>query len=97
MNRSGMVFCPFYEDKVPSLKTYDDHYYCFGCGATGDCIGVTAKLFAILQLEASKKIRYDFEMNLFVKEIAVPIKVKVNPDAEYIRQKLRKNYFIRCL
>ena len=35
MNRAGMACCPFHNDKNPSLKVYDDHFYCFGCGAAG--------------------------------------------------------------
>ena len=31
MNRAGMACCPFHDDKTPSLKVYDDHFYCFGC------------------------------------------------------------------
>jgi hypothetical protein len=30
--------CPFHDDSTPSLKIYDDHYHCFGCGAHGDRI-----------------------------------------------------------
>ena len=55
MNHSGMARCPFHDDRTPSLKVYDDHFYCFGCGATGDCTGFTAKLFGIPQIEAAKK------------------------------------------
>ena len=32
--RTGMACCPFHSDKSPSMKL-DEHYYCFGCGATG--------------------------------------------------------------
>lgn len=85
MNRSGMACCPFHADRTPSLKVYNDHFYCFGCGATDDCTGFTAKLFGISQPEAAKKISYDFGLQLFFKEIAVPVKVQVNPDAEYVR------------
>ncbi|MDE7399049.1 MAG: hypothetical protein K2N06_05920 [Oscillospiraceae bacterium] len=30
VNRAGMACCPFHDDKSPSLKVYDDHFYCFG-------------------------------------------------------------------
>jgi CHC2 zinc finger/Toprim domain len=33
---SGQMCCPFHEDRTPSLRIYDDHYHCFGCGAHGD-------------------------------------------------------------
>jgi hypothetical protein len=32
----GKMCCPFHADSTPSLKIYDDHYHCFGCGAHGD-------------------------------------------------------------
>lgn len=84
ISRSGMACCPFHEDNTPSLKIYDDHFYCFGCGATGDCTGFTARLFNITQLEAAKKLSYDFGLNLFNGEIAVPVKTVPNTNAEYL-------------
>ena len=84
INRSGMACCPFHEDNTPSMKIYDDHFYCFGCGATGDCTGFTARLFNITQLEAARKLNYDFGLNLFNGEINLPVKIVPNPNAEYL-------------
>ena len=42
-----MVRCPFHEDHTPSIKLNDTYYYCFGCGATGDVIDLTAQLFGL--------------------------------------------------
>ena len=81
----GMACCPFHNDNTPSMKMYADHFYCFGCGATGDCTGFVAKLFNISQLEAAKKISYDFGLGLFTQEIAVPLKIEVSPDREYFQ------------
>jgi hypothetical protein len=83
MNRSGMACCPFHEDGTPSLKIYDDHFYCFGCGETGDCTGFTAKLFGLTQIEAAKKISYDFGLHLFDGEIAVPVNKVMQAENEY--------------
>ena len=54
-DRHGMVCCPFHSDNHPSMKLNDTYYfgfgwayrpyYCFGCGANGDAIDLTAKLF----------------------------------------------------
>ena len=44
-DRRSMVCCPFHSDNAPSMKLNDTYYYCFGCGATGDVIDLTAKLF----------------------------------------------------
>ena len=79
-----MACCPFHNDKTPSLKLYPDHFYCFGCGETGDGTGFVAKLFRITQLEAAKKISHDFGLNLFNGELAIPIKITSNPNVEYL-------------
>ena len=60
VNRNGMTCCPFHHDRHPSLKLYEDHFYCFGCGATGDVIDFTARLFGVSTFEAVKKLAADF-------------------------------------
>ena len=59
VNRSGMVKCPFHEDHNPSMKV-DDRFYCFGCGASGDVIDFTARLFGLSPYAAAKKLEIDF-------------------------------------
>ena len=44
VKRNGMACCPFHDDKNPSMKV-DQRFHCFGCGADGDVIDFTAKLF----------------------------------------------------
>ena len=66
VNRSNMCCCPFHDDKTPSMKIYDKNYHCFGCGAHGDVIGYTARLFGTSQLEAAKRINEDFHLGLDV-------------------------------
>ncbi len=82
MNRAGMACCPFHDDKTPSLKVYDDHFYCFGCGATGDCTGFVAKLFGLRQIDAARKISEDFGLRLFDRNFAAPIKIAADPKYE---------------
>ena len=57
---NGMVCCPFHNDRHPSLKLNEDYYYCFGCGAHGDVIELTAKLFKESNYEAAKRLISDF-------------------------------------
>ena len=59
-NHHGMVRCTFHDDRHPSLKLNEDYFYCFGCGATGDVIDLTARLFALSPYEAAKKLAADF-------------------------------------
>ena len=60
VERGGMIRCPFHDDRSPSMKLYDDHYYCFGCQVSGDVVDFTAKVFGITQSEAAKKLAADF-------------------------------------
>ena len=55
----GMALCPFHDDHHPSLKL-DQRFYCFGCGASGDVIDFTAKLFGISLKDAVQKLAEDF-------------------------------------
>lgn len=63
VNRNGMACCPFHNDRHPSLKLNEDYFYCFGCGATGDVIDFTARLFGLSCYEAALKLVADFVLD----------------------------------
>ena len=54
--KRGMINCPFHNDKTPSMKLYDDHYYCFGCGEHGDAVSFAARITGLSQYEAAKQL-----------------------------------------
>ena len=60
VNRSGMACCSFHDDKNPSMKLNEEYFYCFGCGATGDVIDFTARLYNLSPKEAAEKLAQDF-------------------------------------
>ena len=60
VNRSGMARCIFHADKNPSMKTYDDHFHCYACGAHGDVTDLTAQIFGISKSDAMQKLCADF-------------------------------------
>ena len=60
VGRGNMACCPFHNDHTPSMKLNEDYFYCFGCGATGDVIGLTARLFNLSNYEAAQKLAADF-------------------------------------
>lgn len=35
-NRSGILPCPFHQERDPSMKLYEKDFHCFACGANGD-------------------------------------------------------------
>ena len=59
----GMAVCPFHDDRRPSMKV-DETFYCFGCGATGDVITFTSRLFGIAPASAARKLAMDFGISL---------------------------------
>ena len=78
VSRSGMACCPFHDDRHPSLKLNEDYFYCFGCGATGDVIDFTARLYNLSPKEAAEKLVQDFGLSYDRK---APIR------RNYVRQK----------
>ena len=83
VNRTGFAVCPFHTDNEPSMKIYDDHYHCFGCGAHGDVTDFTARLFKLPQYDAAKKLNSDFGLNLIEQEGCCRIRQTVNPEIIY--------------
>ena len=42
------------------MKLNEEYFYCFGCGATGDVIDFTARLYNLSPKEAAEKLAQDF-------------------------------------
>ena len=59
VGRGGMACCPFHDDRHPSMKV-DTRFHCFGCGADGDVIDFTARLYDLSSKEAAEKLAQDF-------------------------------------
>ena len=66
----GMALCPFHDDHHPSLKL-DQRFYCFGCGASGDVIDFTARLFGISLKDAATKLAADFGISAETKQVFI--------------------------
>lgn len=66
VNNKGFVSCIFHSERTASLKIYPNGrgFYCFGCGAKGDCIDFVAQLFSLTTDDAAAKINADFGLNL---------------------------------
>lgn len=64
-NRANFIYCPFHNEKTPSMKVFEKDYHCFGCGEHGDVITFVQKLFNLSFQEALKKIDVDFGLNLY--------------------------------
>ena len=71
VSRNGMTCCPFHKDRHPSMKLNKDYFFCFGCGASGDVIDFTARLFGISLKDAARKLSADFGISVDAKPVAV--------------------------
>lgn len=61
VSRSGMISCPFHNDRTPSMKV-DKRFHCFGCGADGDVIDFVANLYGLEAKKAAEKLAEDFQI-----------------------------------
>lgn len=77
----GMAVCPFHDDCRPSMKV-DETFYCFGCGATGDVITFTSRLFGIAPASAARKLAMDFGISLD-EESEYPVPPKSRAQLEF--------------
>ena len=84
VKRGGMACCPFHDDKNPSMKLNEEYFYCFGCGATGDVIDLTARLYNLSPKEAAEKLAQDFGL---IYDSQAP------PRRNYVRQKTEAQKF----
>jgi len=62
VNRGGFASCLFHEERTPSMKLYDDHFHCYGCGEHGDIISLIAKIFSVSPYAAAQKLSRDFHI-----------------------------------
>ena len=60
IHRGDMICCPLHDDKTPSMKLYDDNFYCFGCQKSGDVIDLAAQFLGLTNHEAAKRLASDF-------------------------------------
>ncbi len=77
VGRGGMACCPFHDDRHPSMKV-DTRFHCFGCGADGDVIDFTARLYDLSPKEAAEKLALDF---------GLAYDSRAPPRRRYVRQK----------
>lgn len=83
VNRAKQFVCPFHDDHKPSASIKNDYFNCFVCGAGGDLITFTAKYLGLSNLDATKQLIEEFNLNI---DISTPEERK----AQYIAQKKRQ-------
>ena len=92
VSRNGMTFCPFHDDRHPSMKLNERYFYCFSCGATGDVIDLVARLFDLSSYKAAQKLAYDFGIDPDKPPAAIALPKPERPLLKAYRQEE-----VRCL
>ena len=82
LNRGGFANCLYHPDKTPSMKIYDDHFHCYGCGKHGDVITLTGQIFSLSPYAAAQKLSQDFHINKSENSISVNTNIKQKSYAE---------------
>lgn len=62
--KNKMCSCPFHKDNSPSMKIYENSFYCFSCNRTGDLIEFVENMFNLSFIEAMQKINDDFNLKI---------------------------------
>ena len=63
-DRRGWAICPFHGDKHPSVSFKGGRFRCWACGANGDSLDFTARLFNLDSVQAAEKLNQDFSLRL---------------------------------
>ena len=79
---NGMTCCPFHKDMHPSMKLNEGYFFCFGCGASGDVIDFTARLFGLSPYAAAKKLETDFGIGAEHGSLTFPTHAEPTRDRE---------------
>lgn len=58
------ALCPFHHDHHPSMTFRGGRFRCWSCGASGDAIEFTGKLFGLKPLDATRKLNEDFNLGI---------------------------------
>lgn len=66
VHKKHFIYCPFHNEKTPSMKLYDGKKgcYCFGCGYSADVIGFVGKYFNLDFKQTLQKLNDDFGLGL---------------------------------
>lgn len=83
--------CPFHSENRPSFTVYEDSFYCFGCGASGDVIKFLQDYLDIEFLEAIKILgeRYGVELPGWR-----PGGKSGKPDPHYLAEHIKDKYAV---
>lgn len=64
VDHRGWALCPFHGDTHPSISFKNGRFRCWSCGASGDALDYTARLFDLDSVQAAHKLDTDFHLGL---------------------------------
>lgn len=70
-NRSGILPCPFHQERDPSMKLYERDFHCFACGANGDIFTFVQRMEDVGFKEAFQILGGTYEKPAFSSRLIV--------------------------
>jgi hypothetical protein len=56
VDRAGFTLCLFHAENTPSMKLYDNGFFCYGCGEGGDVVALAAAYWGVRPYDAAKEL-----------------------------------------
>jgi hypothetical protein len=56
VNKAGFTHCVLHAEKTPSMKLYDNGFFCYGCNEGGDVVTLAAAYWGLRPYEAALQI-----------------------------------------
>lgn len=83
--------CPVHKGTHNNFAVYaeSNSFYCFSCGAGGDCVKLAALLFSVSYRGAAELLDRDFGLGIFFGE-GRPLRESKNRQREYRQKQLRQ-------
>jgi hypothetical protein len=84
--------CPFHNEKTPSFMVYDDHFHCFGCGASGSAIDFLMRIEGIRFPEAARMLAERTGVTIDARPLSAEQARQAAEDAEFCRWWWRERF-----
>lgn len=84
----GMAVCPFHEDKNPSMKIYQNSFFCFSCGAHGDIIDFVMMMDEVDFKTAFQSLGGEYQKPTFTSRLAVYEAQKQREMRQKVRERI---------
>lgn len=96
-NRSGILPCPFHQERDPSMKLYEKDFHCFACGANGDIFTFVQMMEDVEFKEAFRRLGGTYGKPSFSSRLAVYRSRKQREMIQKEKRRLEDRRRLNCM